>query len=151
MPLSFDPETSVTEQTCQDCGTAYVLIKGFIYDDGNAHAIYFAALHHHAAQREARLDVILGSFGDDRAPDHETFGCRVGPVEGQDQPAATLVQAAEPYGNTAIWGRKLDRTAAVVHPRLPDFWAIVDFLLVEHHLINAHVYGLVDPPKAHHP
>jgi hypothetical protein len=102
MPLSFDPETSVTEQTCKDCGTDSVLIKGFLYDDGNPHAIYFAALHHHHDDHEAWLDVILGSFGDDRSNDHETFGCRVGPVEGQTQPAASLVQGATPYGDAAI-------------------------------------------------
>ncbi|MCB1040593.1 MAG: hypothetical protein KDA94_13840 [Acidimicrobiales bacterium] len=47
--------------------------------------------------------------------------------------------------------RKLDRATAIAHPRLSDFWAIVDFLLVEHPLIHAHVYGPVEPPQPGHP
>jgi hypothetical protein len=41
-----------------------------------------------------------------------------------DEPAATLVEAAEPYGSSPIWGQKLTREGALVHPRLQAFWEI---------------------------
>ena len=58
----------------------------------------FAACHVHEGEREAWVDVILGSLRSDDASDHVTFGARVGPVAGQADPAAT----AEQVGLTSV-------------------------------------------------
>lgn len=140
VPLAFDPERAVDERVCPDCRRSYLNIKGFILKDNDAHAIFFAALHSHDAP-EAWIDVILGTFGDDDPSDHVTFGCRVGAIDGQLEPAATLVPAAKPYGNAPIWGVKLDREAALLHPRLPEFWEVVDFVLTKDDDVHSHIYG----------
>jgi hypothetical protein len=93
--LAFDPERSVELKSCALCGRGYTLVKNFILDGDDAHAVLFAVLHNHG-EKEAWIDVILGTFGTENFGDHITFGCRVGPVSGQDEPAATLVQAAAP-------------------------------------------------------
>jgi hypothetical protein len=62
-------------------------------------------------------------------------------VANSDEPAATLVQAAEPYGSSPIWGQKLTRQGALVHPRLQEFWEIVDYVLVADSVVHHHVYG----------
>lgn len=141
MPLSFDEQPTILEKDCAGCGRHYPLIKGFIARDGVAAAITFTALHTHDGEREAWIDAILGTFGDDTADDHLTFGCRVGPVANSDEPAATLVQAAEPYGGSPIWGQKLTREGALAHPRLQEFWEIVDYVLVADSVVHHHVYG----------
>ena len=97
--LSFDPERTVELKSCAACGRGYTLVKSFILDDNDAHAVLFAALHDHG-EREAWIDVILGTFGSEDFSDHITFGCRVGPVQGLHEPAATAVAAAAPYGDT---------------------------------------------------
>lgn len=115
-------------------------MKSFLNRSGDAYAVAFCALHTHDDVREAWIDVILG-FGDDAESDHLTFGCRVGPVEGQDEPAATAVDAAMPYGNKPIWGRKLSREEALSHRRVSEFWEVVDFLLLGDPVVHHHVYG----------
>ena len=138
--LSFEPERSVELKSCDACGRGFTLIKGFILDRGDAHAVLFAALHDHG-EREAWIDVILGSFGSEDFSDHITFGCRVGPVQGQPEPAATLVPAAEPYGEASLFGQKLSRDEALAHPWVSEFWRVVDFALFNDADIHVHVYG----------
>ena len=147
MPLAFVEPPTIQEQDCAGCGRHYPLIKGFIARDGDAAAIAFSALHVHDGQREAWIDVILGTFGDDDASDHVTFGCRVGPVANSDEPAATLIPAAQPYGNGPIWGHKLIREEALAHPRLPQFWEVVDFVLIADSAVHHHVYGHQPPSE----
>lgn len=142
MTLRFDEPPTIQEQDCAGCGRHYPLVKAFVAKGEAAYAVAFAALHTHGDERAAWIDVIVGTFGEDRSDDHLTFGCRVGPVTGQDSPAATLVAAAVPYSDAPIWGRKLTREQALAHPRLADFWEIVDFVLMADEVVHSHVYGL---------
>lgn len=138
MPLTFDEPSDVATKECDGCGAGYTLVKSLINDENGPHAVAFSALHHHDGEHEAWIDAILGTFHDDS--DHVTFGCRVGPVDGSPEPAATAVQAAVPYGDQPIWGRKLSREEALAHSRIDDYWGVVDFLLEQEPVIRAHVY-----------
>lgn len=141
MSLAFDEPPTIQEEDCSQCGRHYPLVKSFITRDGVAYAVSFCALHVHDDVHEAWIDVILGTFADDLADDHVTFGCRVGPVAGQSEPAASVVHAAQPYGQAPIWGNKLNRDEALAHARLSDFWAVVDFVLLADQVVHHHVYG----------
>lgn len=138
--LTFDEPPTIQEQDCGGCGRHYPLVKAFVARGDDAVAIAFTALHTHEGVHEAWIDAILGTFGDDRAGDHVTFGCRVGPFAGRDDPAASLVQAAQPYGDAPIWGQKLSRDQALSHPRLAEFWEVVDYVLVADPVVHHHVY-----------
>lgn len=141
MTFAFDEPPTVEARNCDLCGRQHRLIKAFVLKDRTAHSVVFAALHRHEDVSEAWMDVILGTFSNDASDDHVTFGCRVGPVAGQDEPAASLVQAAVPYSDAPIWGRKLTRTEALSHSRLQDFWDVVDFVLTDQPVVHDHVYG----------
>lgn len=145
-------ESTVDRSTCPDCGADYLLVKSFVLDDSGPYAIAFSALHWHG-EAEAWIDVIFGAFeGDAADDDRTTFGCRVGRVEGSDEPAATAVQAAAPYSNGPVFGRQLSRDEALAHPRVADFWRVVDFLLEHEPAVAHHIYGhrpddTAGPPK----
>jgi hypothetical protein len=87
------------------------------------------------------IDVILGTLGGDTIDDHVTFGCRVGPVADSPEPAPTLVQACLDGSGAKIHGVLLPREDGLAHPRLPEFWAVVDFVLTNDPTLNAHLYG----------
>jgi hypothetical protein len=86
------------------------------------------------------MDCILGAWIEDDVSDHVTFGCRVGAVADQVEPAASLVQAAVPFSDGPLWGRKLSRDEALAHPWLPEFWEVVDFVLLTDPDVRRHVY-----------
>lgn len=139
--LRLDGESTIDRSTCPDCGADYLLVKSFVLDNAGPYAIAFSALHWHG-EAEAWIDVIFGAFeGDAADDDRTTFGCRVGPVEGSDEPAATAVEAAVPYSDGPVFGRKLNRHEALTHSRVTDFWRVVDFLLEHEPAVAHHIYG----------
>jgi hypothetical protein len=137
--LAFDGDPDVKARLCSHCNREYTLITCFVLKRGEAHCIARTALHDHEG-REAWMDVIFGTFGEAAVQDRTTFGCRVGPVLGSAEPAATAVDAAAPYDDGPVWGHKLTRAEALAHPRLPEFWEVVDFLLTTERTIEHHVY-----------
>jgi hypothetical protein len=139
--LAFDPERSVSELYCADCRGQYRLVHGQLTWYGEPHAVYFAGCHEHEGIRDVRIDVILG-WARDFDTDKATFGCRVGPMPGQDGPVASLVQAAADYGDDPEWGRRLDRDEALSDHRISQFWDAVDYVLIHDPTIRAHVYDI---------
>lgn len=152
MPLSYDGERTIEEKVCSDCGRPFLLLKAFLSRHDEPYAVTFVALHRHGGP-EAWIDVIFGAWGSEDPADvpehhdHLTFGCRVGAVDGQDTPAASLVPAAAPYVDSSWWGEKLDPDGARAHPLLPDFWKVVDHLIEADPVIHGHVYGVVVPTE----
>ena len=137
--LRSRPNENAEDRVCRDRGSTSRLLRLFVHRDGDAHAICYVALHRHAGNAEASFDCILGSWDEDD-PDRITFGCRVGQVVGQTEPAASLVSGAIPYSERTIWGKKLTREEALVHPRLQEYWEVVDYLLVNDREIHSHVH-----------
>jgi hypothetical protein len=52
-----------------------------------------------------------------------------------------LVNSGTIYPDNELWGEKLDREAALRHPQLAQFWAVVDFILETDSGVNSHLYG----------
>ena len=147
MAVFLDGDSDVQASACSDCGAEYLVVKSFIVDEVGPFAIGMTSLHHHDGL-EAWIDVIFGSFEEAEGTDPSdrfTFGCRVGDVEGSPAPAATPIQAGGTYGDSPTFGRKLSREEALAHPRIDDFWSVVDFLLESEPAINDHMYGHRNP------
>ena len=141
MALVIDPDgRKTTEFECPDCGETAQRVWGFILRDEDAHAVFFASLYDHDGH-EAWIDVILSPTWADDADDHETFGCRVGPIQGQDEPGASLVTGGAEAPDSQLFGHKVTRDEALEHPKLNDFWEVVDHVLEHDPLVHDHVYG----------
>lgn len=144
MLLTFGPDRQTREFTCDCCNAPVERAWDFIYADGAPHAVYFANCYHHTDRdHDAWIDVIFGTWGDgpDKWSDHVAFACRVGSVVGQTEPASTLVTAGLAHPDGPLFGLKLDREAALQHPRLSEFWHVSDFILENDPLVRGHVYG----------
>jgi hypothetical protein len=139
--LAFDPERSVDELECVRCAASYRVVRGQLTWFGAPHAVFIAGCHNHDGTRDVLIDVILG-WARDGDDDRVTIGCRVGPVDGQEGPIATVVDAAVSYGDDPEWGRRLTRSQALADQRLVEFWDAVDFVLVHDPTIRPHVYDI---------
>jgi hypothetical protein len=141
--LSFDGDPQVRAARCERCGADHDSVTGFVLRGGNPHAIYFAEWHPDAS--EAYVDVILGSFAEPDYMDNVTFGCRVGHVATQAEPACSLVPGAAIRSDKPILGTKLDRDEALAHPRPNEFWSVVDWLIVNDPVLHENVFHM--PPS----
>jgi hypothetical protein len=119
-------------------------VTGFVLRDGNAHAVYFAEWQ--PTLGEAYVDVILGSFEEPKYADNVTFGCRVGHVDSQEAPACSLVQGGSTRSDRPLFGTKLSRELALAHPWLAEFWAIVDWLIINDPVLHENVFHM--PPRS---
>jgi len=138
--LEIEPGGKVVEATCDHCGKPMTRVTGFVHQDGDAHAIYFASCYQHD-RNEVWIDGVFSPTWADEAEDRFTFGCRVGVFEGQSEPGASLVAAAAAFGDSATFGHKITRDEALVHPALGDFWALVDHVLTNDRVVSTFVYG----------
>lgn len=139
--LAFDAQRTVHEQVCTDCHGPYRLVQGQLTRHDTPYAVYYAGCHEHESVREVLIDVILGWAGPNAA-DRVTFGCRVGPVPGEEGPVATLTTAAAAFDDDPAWGRKLTEADASADFRLPEFWDAVDFVLIHDPMVRPHVYDV---------
>ena len=147
MSLSIDEDSRQVRQfLCQCCNTEADKTWANVHAGGSMVAVYFASCYHHGDFHEAYIDAVLGGWGrgegDDYA-DHLTFSCRVGPVQGSPMPAATLTDVGPAVPESPIFGRKLTREEGLAHPRLPDFWRLIDTILERDELVRRHVYQAV--------
>jgi hypothetical protein len=138
--LELEPDAKVVHATCEHCGQPMTRVTGFVRRDGEAYAVFFASCYHHDGH-EVWIDAVFSPTWADGVDDRYTFGCRVGPVAGQDEPAATLVPAAQGWGDKPLFGRKLSREEGLAHPGLAEFWALVDHVLVHDPVVRTHLYG----------
>ena len=144
--FSFDDEPAARQVTCPDCGEKHDGVTGYVLNAGAAYAVYFADWYPH--ENEAWVEVILGSFAAPDYADDVTMGCRYGYVDGRVDAAASLFT---PTRTGAIFGRILDRAQAMKSPRISDFWALTDWLVVNDKLLHKTVYHLPPDPKGAHP
>lgn len=143
--LAFDDDRDVISDICADCGVPQTRITGLVLRDGDAYAVYFASCYHHGGH-EVWIDAIFSPSWADDVDDHYTFGCRVGPIEGHDEPAASMVDAASIHSDSTLFGRKLSREEGLAHPQVAEFWNLVDFLLANDPDIAVHL-GYAQPPR----
>lgn len=140
MGYSFDGESKQSSRTCPDCNQTHESVTGFVLDDGAAHAVYYADWYPHS--NEAFVDVILGSWDRPGYEDNVTFGCRLGEIAGHPGPQASVVTGGEQRPDKAILGEKLRREDALQHPKLGEFWDIVDWLILNDPLLHEKVYHM---------
>ena len=139
--FTFDGDRELSTSDCSHCGRTYERVVGFILRDGNAYAIYRAALHRHEGLAETWLDI---TFDDDwfreGGLNRTTFGCRLGPFGADGDTHASLVLAGMAYPpDTSSFGLRLSREGALAHTRLPDLWALVDWLVGNDPEIARHI------------
>lgn len=130
MTLTFSGDRQVRQFPCQCCESTVDRTWAQLASDGVTRAVFYASCYHHAAGGEVYFDVIIGTWGENDPTDHVTFGCRWGAVEGHDQPMCSLTTGGGVFGDSPLFGTKLDRAAALSSPLLPQFWEMVDFVLV---------------------
>jgi len=138
--FAFDGDPSVSRRQCPACGNQHESGTGFVLKNDTAYAVYYVDWYPHTD--EAYVDVVLGPWLEPEYPDQVTFGCRLGHVDGQDGPAASLVTAGGTRPDHPMFGRKLNRDGALAHPRLSRFWRVIDWLIVNDPTLHENIYHM---------
>jgi hypothetical protein len=124
--IRIEPEDPVKESPCPACGGTSRLLHGYVYDDEDAHGIYFLDWcdgdHQH---RIAWLTVGLGAFGDGTdASDRSSF-CIEWRAEGMGLAEAPARDRPE------LLGAFLPRDVALNVPNLDHLWHVADHIVTD--------------------
>jgi hypothetical protein len=116
---------------CECCGGVTTTLTRFVYQDGDAYAIYYARFGTTHRPRVADAVVSIGEWGEDSGPwDRVAFAFRLSAVETEYR--VTVVDAAEsPWQGKELLGRMLDRAEALEHERLAEVFHISDHMVRE--------------------
>ena len=117
--------------TCECCGGVTTTLTRFVYEDGDAYAIYYARFGVTHEPRVVDAVVSIGDWGEESEPWDRVaiaFSLRAGETEYR----VTVVDAAEsPWQGKALLGRMLDRAEALEHERLAEVFHISDHMVRE--------------------
>lgn len=73
MTLTIEPAPEVRERVCRDCRRPFSTVHGFVYDEGDAYAVYHALLQRGHLSVAVDLALSFGSWerGSDRGGSDE--------------------------------------------------------------------------------
>lgn len=120
-----------TQSLCECCGNTTVRLTRFVYQDGDAYAVYY--IQYTPQHDTKRLSGIigLGKWGDDGTPeDRLAFPFQIWMDE--DNFVVGLVNAeASPWSHVSFLGRVLDREEALAHKWIDDVFHVTDHIVTD--------------------
>lgn len=132
MPSEYEIEFSEPSMSrCDCCGGLTVRLTRFVYRDGDAFAIYYAAYSNNHPDDELAMLISLGEWGEDSDPaQRAAFYCRVRPTDGSYE--VMLGDASHSIWRDAdVVGRKLSRKEALRHEWKSTAFDVLDAAFVQ--------------------
>ncbi len=120
-----------TQSKCDCCGGVTTRVTRFVYRDGEAHALYYAAFSDNHPDRVVSMVVSLGEWADDAPPERRTAFALLLRSEAENYEVTVLDGEASPWHGATILGRFLTRTDALSHPWLKEVFHITDHVCEE--------------------
>lgn len=124
---------------CGCCGGVTISLTRFVYEDGDAYAVYYARFGEQHEPRVVEAVVSIGEWGEGAGPwDRRAFPLRLRAAETEYQ--VTVVDAAEsPWQGVDLLGRMLDREEALADERLPEVFHVTDHMVADDHEIRKYL------------
>jgi hypothetical protein len=137
--LTIEPIGNLRPSTCECCGRQTLGGNGFVSEDGNALAIYFATLFTDHEDKRVSLAIGIGEWNDDGSRRFGTaFGMDVFTTESEIR--MKIIDATEsPWGKTKLLGPLLDREEALAHHLKAKMFQIADHIVLHDPKIAAHL------------
>jgi len=129
--LTIENGEPIEPTHCADCGGVTTNLVRFVYQDGDAYAIYYARYSDNHPQREVALAVGLGDFSEESTPDTRvSFRLKMRLVDAKYE-----VMVVDPdqslWPKAKVIGRTLTRAEALAHPRIKDVFNITDHMTTD--------------------
>jgi hypothetical protein len=139
--LTIDLDDRIEVRPCTGCGGETRTWRGYVYEEGDAFAIYFAQYSPGHADRVLALDVAIGDWNEDIPPEtRRRVGLHVRAHETEYRftvadPEEWLWSESDPFG------RLMARDEAVNHPQIDRFYRVAEFVIGSDPRINSYLEG----------
>lgn len=137
--LTLEAGEDAEMDRCECCGGTILSVFGFVYEDGDARAVYHAALSARHPETAAMLALTVGDWGEDAEGSRNSVSLYVRPTETEIQMSVT--DAAEsPWRDSEIHCL-MNRAEALASPLIEPFFRIADFIIMNDERIRLHLNG----------
>ncbi len=128
--IRIECEEPIT-QVCECCGGLTTRLTRFVYRDGYAFAVYYAIFANNHPEREVKLAVSLGEWGEDSKPEERCSFALV-MCETVEEYQVRVIDADEsPWKGMEIIGPMLNRDEGLAHPWIKDVFHITDHMVID--------------------
>jgi hypothetical protein len=126
---------------CQCCGGKTTRLTRFVYSDGDAHAVYYAAFSDKHRDRWVSVAISLGEWGEGSGPeDRIAFALRIRSADDEYQ-VMVVDASSSPWREAEFLGRMQDRHEALKHPWIAEVFHITDHIVTEDEDVRAYLDG----------
>jgi hypothetical protein len=114
---------------CECCGNKTLTVHGFVYNNNDAHAVYFASWTIGHMEKGVTIAIGLGEWGDGASlSQRRSVGLECRTTEEQIQ-FAVIDPEQSPWGCSEFLGRMLHRDAALKDVEIKEFFHIAEHLV----------------------
>ncbi len=139
--IRIDFEVPARAETRDCCGGKTTSLPRFVYEDDDAHAIYYARFSDKHPYRVVVATVSLGEWGEGSTPD-QRVAFAVNIWSDASNCKVHLIDAVEsPWRHVDTIGRTLDRDEALRHPFLEEVFHITDHMVRDDQAIKDYLDG----------
>jgi Mrp family chromosome partitioning ATPase len=127
--LSIEFEPANQSEPCKCCRGLTTSLTRFVYNDGDAYAVYYAKFSNNHSERVVVATVSLGEWGEDSTPDQRVaFALELRSSENEYQ--VGLIDARfSPWQEAKTIGRTLNRDEALAHPLVKEAFHVTDHMV----------------------
>jgi hypothetical protein len=137
--LSIETTPEVQQRVCADCGRPFSSVHGFLYEDGNAYAVYHAMLQKDHPSAVVDLAVSFGSWAEEAtAADRTRIGMRVWP-EGDELKMHINDAGESARGDSDTFGQIAGRGQVLGTPMEQEALRTVEFVIAHDSRVEDHV------------
>jgi|TARA_B110000967_G_scaffold7551_1_gene7578 hypothetical protein len=116
---------------CECCGNESISLTRFVYNDGNAHAVYYAKYTPGHDDKVVTGIIGLGDWGDDAKPENRTaFPFRIWTNE-ENYQVGLIDKNESPWSDVELLGKVLDRKESLEHEWVKEVFHITDHIVAE--------------------
>ena len=139
MSLSIEIVPESEQRTCPDCGRPFRSVRGFVYEDGDAYAVYHAMLQTGHPSTVVEFALSLGDRSEKATgADRTRIGIRVWPLD--DKLHMHINNPSESaWGDSETFGQMADRRDVLDTPLEEDALRTIEFVIDHDRRIAEHL------------
>ena len=139
--FSLELGDEVINKACECCGEQYKNVVGFITQDNDAYAVYFAKLRTGHPEITVGLTVSIGKWWDDTALDERHWIYLVVKPSLGNFNMRIEEPSRSPKADFKPLGIALTREEALASSMREDFFAVADYIVVQDPAVNSYLLG----------
>lgn len=120
-----------SKHKCDCCGFESTNLTRFVYNDGNAHAVYYIKFNKNHDEKFAYGVISLGEWGTDDIPENRyAFPFEIRMNESNYQ-IGMVNQENSPWADVKLLGKFIDREKSLKHEWIQEVFHLTDHILSE--------------------